>query len=82
MFAGIDRGYTMFDRPSRRPSILTDVEQDCEYLLVEAAIGFARERGWRVCSCRGKEYQAVLTVDVLQRPEFTCRMPVDETGAS
>jgi hypothetical protein len=53
----------MFDRQPPRPSILIDVAQDCEYLLVEAALGFASEREWKVRSSRGREYRAVLTVD-------------------
>ena len=53
----------MFDRQPPRPSILTDVAQDCEYLLVEAALDAAREREWKVRSSLGKEYRAVLTVD-------------------
>lgn len=37
--------------------------RDCEYLLVEAAIGFARDREWKVRGYLGKEYDVALVVD-------------------
>ena len=52
-------------RPKRRrTSSLTDaVEQECEYLLVEAALEWEQRRDWTVHSRVGTRYRAVLTVD-------------------
>jgi hypothetical protein len=55
--------FFMFSRESRKSSLMAELTRDCEYLLVEAAIGFARDRAWTVRGYLGKEYQAVLTVD-------------------
>jgi len=48
---------------SQRSSLLAAITRDCEYLLVEAALGFAKDREWKVKGYLGKEYRAVLTVD-------------------
>ena len=52
-----------FHRRPRTSSLMANITRDCEYLLVEAAIGFAKDREWTVKGYLGKEYRAVLTVD-------------------
>ena len=42
---------------------MAEITRDCEYLLVEAAIGLAKDREWKVRGYLGKEYLAALTVD-------------------
>ena len=53
----------MFNNGPRQSSLMAEITKDCEYLLVEAAIGFAKDREWTVRGYLGKEYQVVLTVD-------------------
>ena len=62
-YLDLERG--CFMRPKRRrTSSLTDaVEQECEYLLVEAALEWEQRRDWTVRSRVGTRYRAVLTVD-------------------
>jgi hypothetical protein len=53
----------MFNKGWRRSSLMDEITRDCEYLLVEAAIGFARDREWEVRGYLGREYRVALTVD-------------------
>jgi hypothetical protein len=53
----------MFSKGWQRSSLMKEISRDCEYLLVEAAIGFARDRDWKVQGYLGKEYRVALTVD-------------------
>ena len=40
--------YFMFSKGSPQSSLMAEITRDCEYLLVEAAIGFAKDREWSV----------------------------------
>jgi hypothetical protein len=53
----------MFNKGPRPSSLMAEIMRDCEYLLVEAAIGFAKDREWKVRGYLGNEYRVVLTVD-------------------
>ena len=53
----------MFNKGPRQSSLMAEITKDCEYLLVEAAIGFAKDREWKVRGYLGNEYEVVLTVD-------------------
>lgn len=53
----------MFNKGPQQSSLMAEITKDCEYLLVEAAIGFAKDREWTVRGYLGKEHRVVLTVD-------------------
>lgn len=53
----------MFSGSGRRSPLMAEITRDCEYLLVEAAIGFAKDREWKVRGYLGTEYRAALTVN-------------------
>jgi hypothetical protein len=53
----------MFGRRPRHSSLIAEITKDCEYLLVEAAIGFAKDREWTVRGFLGRKHRVVLTVD-------------------
>ena len=53
----------MFSGSERRAPLMAEITRDCEYLLVEAAIGFAKDREWVVRGLLGREYRAALTVN-------------------
>jgi hypothetical protein len=53
----------MFNKGPRPSSLMTEIMKDCEYLLVEAAIGFAKDREWTVRGYLGRKHRVVLTVD-------------------
>lgn len=69
----------MFGRRPRHSSLIAEITKDCEYLLVEAAIGFAKDREWTVRGYLGTKHRVVLTVNEwTDSPQIEVRDP--DTG--